>query len=247
MRRGRGGACLRLEGEGAVVELEPLQRLTETLVIVCICREEAAEDLRFGLGVAGQHVGGGAEAANRDRVADPGVLHGLDRARDAAHLARVQRVHLHAIRSPNPEVGDGVGACGVHECDGVALADDAVHHTELAHNAEVLVVEGVEDEGARGHGAIVRGRWNPFHHCRENVVDADAGLGGAQDGAGCIDAQDILDLFGDAVGVRGWQVDLVDDGDDLQVILHGEPDVSQRLCLDALARVDHEESTFTGC
>ena len=64
--------------------------------------------------------------------------------------------------------------------------------------------------------------------------------------AGRVDADDVLDLLPDALHVGARQVDLVDHGDDLEVVLHREVGVGQRLGLDALAGVDDQQRPFAG-
>ena len=59
-----------------------------------------------------------------------------------------------------------------------------------------------------------------------------------------VEADDLLDLLAHALGVRGGEVDLVDDGDDLVVVLDRLVDVGQRLRLDALRGVDHQQRAF---
>ena len=80
----------------------------------------------------------------------------------------------------------------------------------------------------------------------EHVGDAEAGLGGDLDGVGGVDADDVLDLLADAVGLGGGEVDLVEDGDDLVAGVDRLVDVGQRLRLDALGGVDDEERAFDG-
>ena len=58
------------------------------------------------------------------------------------------------------------------------------------------------------------------------------------------DAEHVLDLHRVAVGVGGRQVDLVQGGDDLEVVLHGQVAVGQRLRLDALGGVDDEHDAL---
>ena len=58
------------------------------------------------------------------------------------------------------------------------------------------------------------------------------------------DAEHLLDLAGVALGVGGRQVDLVERGDDLEVVLEGQEAVGQRLCLDALRRVDEQDDAL---
>ena len=80
----------------------------------------------------------------------------------------------------------------------------------------------------------------------EHVGDAEAGLGGDLDGVGGVEADDVLDLLADLVGLGGGEVDLVDDGDDLVVGVDGLVDVGERLRLDALGGVDDEQRALAG-
>ena len=58
------------------------------------------------------------------------------------------------------------------------------------------------------------------------------------------DAEHVLDLLGVALGLGGREVDLVEAGDDLEVVLEGEVAVGQRLGLDALGRVDEQDDAL---
>ena len=80
----------------------------------------------------------------------------------------------------------------------------------------------------------------------EDLVDADARLGRGQDRARGVDADDLLDLLLGALGLGAGQVDLVDDRDDLEVVVEGEVGVGQRLRLDALGRVHHQQRALAG-
>jgi hypothetical protein len=58
------------------------------------------------------------------------------------------------------------------------------------------------------------------------------------------EADNVLDLLAHLVGLGGGEVDLVDDGHDLMVVLDRLVDVGERLRLDALRRVDHQQRAF---
>ena len=93
-------------------------------------------------------------------------------------------------------------------------------------------------------GVALRGR-DPGGDRVEQLGDPFARLGGdAHDVLGG-DAEDGLDLHRVAVGVGRREVDLVQHGDDLEVVLEGEVAVGQGLGLDALRGVDDEDDTLT--
>ena len=71
-------------------------------------------------------------------------------------------------------------------------------------------------------------------------------LGGdAQDLVGG-NSEDPFDLSRVAVGIGGGQVDLVEGGEDLLVVLEGLVHVGQRLRLDALRRINEEHHSLAG-
>ena len=99
----------------------------------------------------------------------------------------------------------------------------------------------VEDEGLQRFVGVARRRRDTLDDRVEQLADAVAGLGAdAQDLVGR-DAEHLLDLGRVAVGVGGGQVDLVEGGHDLEVVLEGQVAVGQRLRLDALRRVDEQD------
>ena len=77
-------------------------------------------------------------------------------------------------------------------------------------------------------------------------MDALAGL--ARDTHGIIgrDRQVILDLGLNLVGMSRGQVDLVDGRDDVQVGIHGQVGIGDRLGLHALGGVHHQNSALAG-
>ena len=54
------------------------------------------------------------------------------------------------------------------------------------------------------------------------------------------------DFEGVFFGVSGGQVDLIEDGNDFEVVFHGQIEVSQGLCLNALGGVDKQNCSLAG-
>ncbi len=71
-------------------------------------------------------------------------------------------------------------------------------------------------------------------------------LGGGVDHLVDVEADDARQLFGHALRLGVRQVDLVDDGDDRQVVLEGGVEVGQRLRLHALCGVDDQQGALAG-
>jgi hypothetical protein len=78
----------------------------------------------------------------------------------------------------------------------------------------------------------------------EHGVDADAGLGADLERVGGIEADDVLDLLPDAVGLRRRQVDLVQHRNDCEIGVERQIDVGDRLRLHALRRIDNQNRPF---
>ena len=97
-----------------------------------------------------------------------------------------------------------------------------------------------------GASRVALGRRDVVDDRLQHFVDADAGLGGGEHRFRRVEADDVLDLLLDPLGVGGGEVDLVDDGDDLVVVLDRLVDVGQRLRLDALGGVHHQQRAFAG-
>ena len=80
----------------------------------------------------------------------------------------------------------------------------------------------------------------------QHLGDVEAGLGRDQDRVRGVEADHVLDLLPDLVRLGGRQVDLVEDRHDLVVVVERLVDVGERLRLDALAGVDHQERALAG-
>jgi hypothetical protein len=134
-----------------------------------------------------------------------------------------------------------VGRARLHEPEAGAGGEHAVHDPDGADHAAVLVVVGVEDEGLQRRAGVTLGRRDAGHGGVEQLGHALAGLAtDAQDGRR-VDPEHLLDLLGHPLGLGHGQVDLVDRGDDLQVVLEGLVGGGERLGLDPLGGVDQED------
>ncbi len=75
----------------------------------------------------------------------------------------------------------------------------------------------------------------------QNLGHADPRLRRSEHGVVRVEADDVLDLLDGLLGFGARQVDLVEDGDEFEVVGDGEVGVRQRLRLDALRGIDDEE------
>ena len=139
----------------------------------------------------------------------------------------------------------GLGARG-HEADAIVVVEGPGGQADVDDDALVLVVVGVEDERLERLRRVTLGRRDPSDDRLEDLVDPGALLGRGEDDLLARDGEDALELLHHDLRLRRGQVDLVEDRDDREVLAKGEMDVGQRLGLDALGGVDHEDGALAG-
>ena len=93
---------------------------------------------------------------------------------------------------------------------------------DITNDTAVIVEVAVKDEGGGGLGQLVRRCGETLNDLFEQLLDALAGFGADEEALVFFDTDDVFDFIGDAVGLGGGQVDLVDDGDDFEVGVDGE-------------------------
>ena len=135
----QGGGGLHLEGEARVVEGKLPDGVAEILEFAVIDRKEAAKDDGLRRLEAGKRLRRGA-ALMRDRVADAGVPHLLDRRREDADLARTELRGVRHFGLENGEPVDAVPGAGLHHDDLVALADRPVDDPDHDDHAKIGIV-----------------------------------------------------------------------------------------------------------
>ncbi len=181
-----------------------------------------------------------------DGVADAGLADVLHPGDEVAHLADPEVAGLDGLGADDADLEHLVHGAGRHHLDPVAVGELAVDDPDVGDHAAVGVVDGVEDQGARGRVGVSDGGRGLSHDLVEEAGDAHTGLGA--------DAQHVLGLAADQAGqLRGvlvdhgaGQVDLVEHRDDVEVGAHGEVEVGERLRLDALRGVDEQHRGLAG-
>ena len=238
-----GGGGFHLEREAGVVEGEFFDAVAQVFEIVGVDGEEAAEDDRLR-GFEARQRGGAGLFLVGDGVADAGVADLLDGGGQEADLAGAERVDFGHRGAEDADAVDVVDRAVLHHADTVAFLELPVHDAHEDDHAEVAVVPRIDQHRLERRVERAGGRGEVVDDGLEGLNDPLPRLGGDADGAGGVDADDVLDLFSDAVAIGGGQVDLVEDRYDLVVRVDGMIDVGERLRLDALGAVDHQKRAF---
>ena len=236
---------LHLVAEARVVEAQLAHRGAQILELRGIDREQPAEHHRDGRPKAGQRVGHRL-AVVRDRVADAGVGHLLDRGGEEADLAGAEFVRRRQLGREHADAVDVVGCAGPHHADALALFQRAVDDAHQHDDAEIEVIPAVDEERfERGVAVALRRRQardDRFEHLRH----VQSGLRRNEDRVRGVEPDHVLDLLPDLVGFGRRQVHLVEHRHDLMPGIDRVVDIGQRLRLDALAGVDHQQRALAG-
>ncbi len=227
------------------MSLQPAHRGAQRLEVGGVDGEEAAEHHRLRRLEARQRFGGRALVVG-DGVADAGIGDLLDLRGDVADLAGAEHGDLGHLGAEDADAIDLVMRVGPHHADAHALLEGAVEDAHQHDDAEIGVIPAIDQQRLQGRRLVALGRRQALDDRLQHEIDVEAGLGGDRHRLGCVEADDILDLLLDAVGLGGRQVDLVEHRHDLVAGVERVIDVRQRLRFDPLARVDDEKRALAG-
>ena len=234
-----------LVGEARIVEAQLAHGGAQVFEVRRIDGEETAEHNRLRGLEACERFGAGLLLVG-DRVADARVGHLLDLRGDEADLARAELSQILHLRLEHADLLDFVMGVRAHHLDALALLHHAVDDAHQHDDAQIGVVPAVDQHGLQRRGLVALGRRQALDDGFQHQVDADAGLGRDRHGFRRVEADDVLDLLLDAVGLGGGQVDLVEHGHDLVAGIQCVVNVCQRLRLDTLGGIDHQQRAFAG-
>ena len=235
--------ALGLEREARVVEVQLVECFAQHRVVLATDGIDAGEHEALGRLVPGERRAR-RSCLRRDGVADLCLADVLETGRDVAHLAGGELLDRHELRSEDAELQGFRDHAAGHEADRLRGLERALLEPDVDDDALVGVVVAVEDQALdRGRGIAGRRR-DPFDDGLEDVDDAGPVLGAGEDDFLARDRQHVLELVDDGVRVGRGQVDLVEDGDEREVLAQGEVDVGERLRLDALGRIDDQDRAF---
>ncbi len=231
--------------EGRIVETEFFEGVAEEAVLGAFAGVETGEDHGFNGFEAGQGGGGGVNRVG-DRIADQGIADRFDVGVEEADFAGAEFFVRDRFGRLIAEAFDFEHLTVRPEFDFLAEFDAAIDDAHEDDNAFVGVEPRVEDQGGEGGIRVTGGRGDALNDLFEDFGDADALFGGAENGFGGIETDEGFDLFADALGVGGGEIDLIDNRDNLEVLIEGEIGIGEGLGFDSLGGIDHQEGPFAG-
>ena len=164
----------------------------------------------------------------------------------AADLARAELVDRRQLGHEHADAIDVVGGVGAHHADALALFQNAVDDAHQHDHAEIGVVPAVDQERLERRVAVALRRRQAGDDRLQHLGHVLPGLGRDHDRVRGVEPDHVLDLLLDRFGLGRRQIDLVEHRHDFVAGVDGVIDVGERLRLDALAGVDHQQRALAG-
>ena len=232
-----------LERERGIVELQFFERSPQVFVLVGFDGIDAREDHRFHILETGDGLRRGVFDRS-DRIAHLDVRRSFDTRTDIAHVPGTDFVAGLHLELQHAHLVGVVLAARVEEFDMLALADRAVEDAEIGDDAPEGVEHRVEDQCLQRSVRIALRLRNPLDDGFEHLFHAQSRFAGGAEDLVRVTTQQIDYLILHFVDHRRVHVDLVQYGNDLQVVLDSQVKVRYGLRLDTLRGIDYEQSPF---
>jgi len=125
------------------------------------------------------------------------------------------------------------------------VLDLTVKDADVQHHAFVVVVLAVKDQGAQLAHLLRGWRRQALNDAVEEFMDSLAGLGAHGQAVFSSQTKNLLNFHRHLVRIGSWQVDLIDDRNQREIVADREVCVGHGLRLHALRGVNHQNGTFT--
>jgi hypothetical protein len=229
-----------LESQRRVVELQLFERSAQVLVLVGLDGIDACEDHGLDVLESGDGLGGRA-VDGRDRIAHLDVGRSLDTRADIPHVAGLDLLARLHLELQHADLVGVVLAAGVEELHVVALAERAVEDAVIGDDAAERVEDRIENQRLQRAVFVAFRCRDALHDGFEHLLDAEARFARREQDFVVLAAYEVDDLILHLVDHGRIHVDLVEHGDDFEVVADGQVEVRDGLGLDALRGVDHQQ------
>ncbi len=180
-----------------------------------------------------------------DRVARAGLAHRSHARNHVSDFARTQLISGNLTQLVVSDFIDLVYRLARAERDVRSLSDHSVDYAHAWDRAAILVVVRVVDQRAKGSVLVAPGRRDLAHDLLEEVADSDAFLRADEKDFAPVDAEEVGYFLTTLLRLGSGEIDLVENGNDLQARVHRQEKIGESLGLDSLGRIDDEDRAFT--
>ena len=232
-----------MEGKGGVVDLELAHGDLKSLIVGGVDGVDPRENHGADFLEAGERLGAGLVLVS-DGVADFDFGGGLHVCDDVADVPGFESVGFGHLGSEDAGLLNLVVGGSMEELDLIAFLDLAGDDANVGDDAAELIIERIENGGAKEAVGIFDRRRDEFDDGFKDILDPDPLFGGGGDGVIAGDGEDVFELLAAAGDIGGGKVDFVEDGEDGEVLLHGEVDVGHGLGFHALGGIDDEDGAL---
>ena len=237
---------LRLIVQGCIIELQLLQRIPQIRILCAVRRIHAAVDHGLNLLVSGQGLGAGTRIV-RHCIPYLRILHILDGRHDISHHTRGQLLTREKRTRPEVSYFHHFFPCPrCHHPDHRALFYGSLHDTAEDYDSFIGIIDRIEDQRLQRSLRIPLGGRNLRHDLLQHLLDAYTVLGGDQRRVLSLQTDHVLDFLYNPLRLRAGQIDLIDDRKYIQVVIQRKIYIGQRLGLDPLRCIHHQNRPVAG-
>ena len=206
---------------------------------------EAGEDHRLDVFKAGQRHWARVGVVG-DGIADLRVGHILDGCHKEADFAGGKFLHRNRLGGLHADRFHFKRSAIRHESNFFSALQSSVDDTRQHDHATIRIEPGIEDERLHGGFRVTAGRRQAMHDRFQHCLYAEAGLGADGQRVGGVEPDGLLNHFLAAFHICAGQVNLVDDGDNVEAVVDGDVRVGQGLGFYTLSGVDNQQRAFAG-
>src|SRR5208337_4500907 len=231
---------LRLVEKRGVIQPQLLERVAQEFVTAGGHGIKPRKDHGLDFLEAGKRRGGGSRVVS-DGITDACVRNALDIGDDEPDFSRLEAFHADGLRRQHTQFLNRVDLvvgpkANPHTHRQGALEDAAEHH-----HAAITVEPGIKDQRPERFFRGAARRRDARHDGLQHLIHAEALFGADQQRLARIERQSVFDLLFGGLNVRARKVDLVDDGNDRQIVVQGKLGIGKSLRLDSLGGIDHQD------
>ena len=237
--KAQGNTRLGLERQRRIVQLKLLKRRTQVLVVGGINGIDTGKHHRLHFletfdGLVARTVD------VRDGIAHLHFLCILNTRYNVANLTRREFSLRNHIHLQHTHLIGGVLHSRIEELHLVALPDASVLNLKVGNDAAERVIDRVKDQCLKRSRGVTHGMRHTLDDSPQDVFNAFARLSRCTDNLLALASQQFHDFILHLIRHSTGHVNLVNDGNDLQIVLNGHVEVRDGLRLHTLCGIDHQ-------